>query len=240
LRFSEKTLKIAWLFFTCFLAKIMVEVLHEGGHFLVAVLANEKVEEVYISLLWPYESSYVIANVKEFPANLFFAIAGITIVISSCYIVTFIFLPKIRNINRKILMIVYPFFVWFLFWGFLNALGYMVLGALKPFGDIKAIITILKIKEIYFLPLAIILAIPLIIRISEENAKMLETFFPSLKGKKWFGPLIWIFNVPTTLAVTLPGSSYNFDINIVFFLLLLLMAIFPYLFSILIFYVFRD
>jgi len=66
------------------------------------------------------------------------------VVISSCCIATFIVIPKIRSVNEKLLVIVYPFLVWFSFWSFLNALGYMVLGSFKPFGDIKAISTMLK------------------------------------------------------------------------------------------------
>ena len=72
MQLSERTLKIVWLIFASFLAKVMVEVLHEGNQFLVAFLITGHVEEVYISLLWPYESSYVIADIKGFPANLFF------------------------------------------------------------------------------------------------------------------------------------------------------------------------
>jgi len=240
LQFSGKTFKVAWLIFVGFLAKIVVEILHEGGHFLVAFLTTGRVEEVYISLLWPYESSYVIANVKEFYAKLLFAAAGITVVILFCLIVTFIVMPKIKSIDEKFLVIIYPFLVWFSFWSFLNALGYMVLGSFKPFDDIKAITTMLKINSIYFLPLAIILAIPLIVRISDENAEMMKMLFPSLTDKKWAGPLIWIFVIPATLVVMIPGSSYNFNGNIVFFLLLLLMSFLPFLFSILICYVFRD
>jgi len=71
LQLSERTLKIVWLIFASFLAKVMVEVF-EGNQFLVAFLITGHVEEVYISLLWPYESSYVIADIKGFPANLFF------------------------------------------------------------------------------------------------------------------------------------------------------------------------
>ena len=240
MQFSERVIKVTWLIFASFIAKIVVEVLHEGGHFFVAFLTNGYVEEVYISLLWPYESSYVIANVKGFYAKLLFAAAGITVVIFFCFIATFIVMPKIRGIDRKFLVVVYPFLVWFSFWSFLNALGYMVLGSFKPFGDIKAIITMLKIDSIYFLPLAIILAVPLIVRISDENAKMMEMLFPSLTGKKWVDPLIWIFAVPATLLVMIPGGSYNFNGNIVFFLLLLLVSFLPFLFSTLIYYVFRD
>ena len=240
MQFSERVIKVTWLIFAIFIAKIVVEVLHEGGHFLVTFLTNGYVEEVYISLLWPYESSYVIANVKGFYAKLLFAVAGITVVIFFCFIATFIVMPKIRGIDRKFLVVVYPFLVWFSFWSFLNALGYMVLGSFKPFDDIKAIITMLKINSIYFLPLAIILAVPLIVRISDENAKMMEMLFPSLTDKKWVGPLIWIFAVPVTLLVLILGGSYNFNGNIVFLLLLLLVSFLPFLFSTLIYYVFRD
>ena len=240
MQFSEKAFKVTWLILAGFIAKIVVEILHEGGHLLVAFLTNGYVEEVYISPLWPYESSHVIANVKGFYAKLLFAVAGITVVIFFCFIATFIVMPKIRGIDRKFLVAVYPFLVWFSFWSFLNALGYMVLGSFKPFDDIKAITTMLKINSIYFLPLAIILAVPLIVRISDENAKMMEMLFPSLTGKKWVGPLIWIFAVPATLLVMIPGGSYNFNGNIVFFLLLLLVSFLPFLFSTLIYYVFRD
>lgn len=236
----EKTFRVVWFLFASFLAKIVVEILHEGGHFLVVFLTAGRVEEVYISLLWPYESSYVIANVKGFLANLLFAVAGITVVILFCFIVAFIVMPKIRSIDRKFLVIIYPFLVWFSFWGFLNALGYMVLGAFKPFGDIKAIISMLKISPMSFLSLAIILAVPLIIRISDENAQMMNMLFPSLADKKWVGPLIWIFAIPVTLVVLIPGSSYNFNGNFVFFLLLLLMSFLPFLFSIMVFYVFMP
>jgi len=240
LQSSKGILKVIWLVLTSFIAKIVVEILHEGGHCLVALLTSGHIEEVHISLLWPYKSSYVIANVGGFPANLLFEVAGITVVILSCYIVMFIVLPRIRNVDAKLLAIIYPFLVWFTFWSFLNSIGYMVLGAFKPFGDIKAIAAILKIKSSIFLPIAIILAVPLILRISDENSKMLEFLFPSLIDKKWIGPLIWIFIVPLTTLIIIPGSSYNLDIGFVLFLILLLMSCLPFLFSILICYVFRD
>lgn len=118
MRFLKKYLKFVWLIITFLVAKIVVEIIHEGGHYLVALLTIGYVEKIYISILWPYKLSYVIADVKGFPANLFFAAAGIALTIFISYIITFMILPRIES-NVKISMLVSPFFVWFLFGIFL-------------------------------------------------------------------------------------------------------------------------
>lgn len=116
-------------------------------HFLIAFITTGHVEEVYIPLLWSYELSYVIANVRGFPINPLFVVVGGYSLLFHCYIYS---CAENRKRRWKTLVIVYPFLVCFSFWSFLNALEYMVLVSFKPFYYIKMITITLKISSTHF------------------------------------------------------------------------------------------
>lgn len=76
------------------------------------------------------------------------------------------------------------------------------------------------------------LAIPVILKLTSENERMLVMMFPSLRDKKWAGSLIWILLVPLTLVAMAPGNSLAFKNGLLLLILMIPLSLVPFLFSI--------
>lgn len=128
---------LATFLFLAFVMKIIGEFVHEVmGHGFFVLLFGGKIVRVYISLLWPYELSYIGWN-GNFETWQMPWIDGGGILI--CLIVSFVLQTLLLLGIVRDWRFLTPLF-WLSFWTFLNPTGYLIMGGIKPFGDIAALI----------------------------------------------------------------------------------------------------
>ncbi|KUO40887.1 MAG: hypothetical protein AVW05_03150 [Hadesarchaea archaeon DG-33] len=122
-----------------FIMKILGEVIHEViGHGFFVLLFGGTITRVHIALLWPYELSSIRfsppANGFE-PSQLAW-IAGGGILI--CLIISY--LLQLFLLFRKSSWPISISLFWLAFWTFINPVGYLIMGGIKPFGDVANLI----------------------------------------------------------------------------------------------------
>ena len=128
---------LATFFFLAFVMKAIGEFVHEiMGHGFFVLLFGGKIVRVYISLLWPYELSYIGWNGNFESWQMPWIDGGgiLICLIVSCVLQTLLLLGIVRDWRFST-----PLF-WLSFWTFLNPTGYLIMGGIKPFGDIAALI----------------------------------------------------------------------------------------------------
>lgn len=136
----ENRMKFLSIFFSIgFIMKILGEVIHEVmGHGLFILLFGGTVTRVHISLLWPYEPSFIWSSP---PANGFEPWQGVWIAgggILICLIISY--LLQLFLLFRKSSWPISTSLFWLAFWTFINPVGYLIMGGIKPFGDIANLI----------------------------------------------------------------------------------------------------
>ncbi len=123
---------------TAFLTKIAAEFVHElVGHGLFVLLFGGEIVRVHISLLWPYETSFIWWSGSFEPWQMILINAGGIIV---SLLVSFLFQALLLLKTMKYWRLV-TVSLWFSFWTYLNPTGYLVVGGIRPFGDVAALIS---------------------------------------------------------------------------------------------------
>ena len=119
-----------------FLAKVASEAVHEAlGHGLPVVLFGGEVKEIHISLLWPYELSHIRwAGAFEAWQMPWIQGGGMLACVSA-----FALLQVLARTRVHGWLTSYSLF-WLSFWTLLNPAGYLVVGGIRPFGDVQALI----------------------------------------------------------------------------------------------------
>ena len=122
---------------TALVMKITGEFVHEVmGHGLFVLLFRGRIIQVYLSILWPYELSYIRWSGK-FESWQIVWIEGGGILI--CTVVSVVLQALLILGITKDRRWSTPIF-WLAFWAFLNPAGYLILGGINPFGDVAALI----------------------------------------------------------------------------------------------------
>jgi len=127
---------LAYFLILAFVMKAVGEFVHEAlGHGLFVVLFGGRIVRVNISLLWPYKlSSIELSGNFEAWQLPWIDGGGILVCLTVSCIIQALLLWKVKNWR-----IVVPLF-WLAFWTFLNPTGYLIIGGIKPFGDISQLI----------------------------------------------------------------------------------------------------
>jgi len=121
-----------------FIMKIAGELVHEVfGHGLFVLLFGGRIIQVYLSILWPYELSYIRWSGNFENWQIIWIEGGGILTCTVVSIILQILLLLNVSKNREILT---PIF-WLAFWTFLNPAGYLLLGGISPFGDVAALIS---------------------------------------------------------------------------------------------------
>jgi hypothetical protein len=126
-----------------FVTKILGEVVHEVmGHGLFVVAFGGRITSVKISLLWPYELSGIgfappPSGLQPWQEVLVYG-GGIFV----CLVVSFVLqLILLLSVSKRANWVVSAALFWLAFWTFLNPAGYLVIGGIKPFGDVASLIS---------------------------------------------------------------------------------------------------
>lgn len=126
--------------FLGFLMKVVGEFVHEVlGHGFFVLLFGGKISRIYISVSWPYELSSITHEPPQdgFEVWQLVWIDGGGILV--CLVVSFVLqglllLKVIRDWRLSTSLL------WLSFWTFLNPSGYLIVGGIRPFGDVGALI----------------------------------------------------------------------------------------------------
>jgi hypothetical protein len=127
---------------TGFATKILGEVVHEFmGHGLFVLGFGGRITSVSISLLWPYRLSHI----GFAPPSGGFLPWQQALVdgggILMCLMVSFILqVVLLSSFSKKGNWVVSCALFWLAFWTFINPAGYLVVGGIKPFGDVASLI----------------------------------------------------------------------------------------------------
>lgn len=131
---------LAAFLFLAFVMKAIGEFVHEiMGHGFFILLFGGKISRVHISLLWPYELSYIIPGSPpggfEAWQRPWIDGGGILVcLVVSCIVQALLLLGIVRDWRFSSPLL------WLSFWTFLNPTGYLIMGGIRPFGDVAALI----------------------------------------------------------------------------------------------------
>jgi energy-converting hydrogenase Eha subunit E len=137
-----------------FVTKILGEVVHEVmGHGLFGVAFGGRIASIKISLLWPYELSGIgfVAPPNGFLPWQKVLVDGGGILV--CLVVSFILQAiLLSSFSKRGNWVVSSALFWLAFWTFINPAGYLVVGGIKPFGDVANLISAgVMTKELAFI-----------------------------------------------------------------------------------------
>ena len=120
-----------------FLTKIVSEFLHETGHGIFVLLFGGKILEMYISPFWPLQLSWIrwsfLGQIGRLELAIVYA-GGILLCLAISFFIQSLLLIKEISWFYQLGL------AWLSFWTFLNGCGYLILGGIKPFGDIEQLI----------------------------------------------------------------------------------------------------
>jgi hypothetical protein len=117
--------------------KVIGEFVHEiMGHGFFILLFGGEIVRVHLSPLWPYELSYIKWKGNFEPwQQTWIAGGGILFCLIVTGILQFLLLLRFSKDWRLSIPL-----LWLSFWTFLNPTGYLIIGGVRPFGDIEALI----------------------------------------------------------------------------------------------------
>jgi len=126
-----------------FIAKILGEVVHEVlGHGIFVLAFGGAITGIKISLLWPYELSHI---GFAFPSSGFLPWQKVLVDMGGilmCLIVSFILqVILLLSFSKRANWVASAALLWLAFWTFINPAGYLVVGGIKPFGDVANLVS---------------------------------------------------------------------------------------------------
>jgi hypothetical protein len=197
--------------FLCFgfITKVISELVHEVlGHGLFVLLFDGKITQVHISLLWPYSLSGI--GVDPPPGGFqdwqkpWVYGGGILV----CLLVTFIlqtllYFRRIRNHRLSFILF------WLAFWTFLNPTGYLVMGGMRPFGDIWQLIEAGVLTQASSIGLGLLLFLITFYSLSKifKDLILQAGIVENVGELNFFLSLFW-FVIPLTTVLALMGLPF--------------------------------
>lgn len=211
---NERKFHAFFLYFLAlaFLMKVAGEFVHEVlGHGMFALLFGGRIVEVNISLLWPYRLSGIeISGNFEDWQQLWIDGGGILIcLIVSCIIQ--VLLWKLKNWHFTA-----PLF-WLAFWTSLNPAGYLIIGGIKPFGDILDLISKGILSQSEYLVIGLLVFSLTFFSLSGvlENIVRHTGFIRNKKLLRAFISILWL-TIPfvTLMAITGLGFLRSYSLTL--------------------------
>lgn len=221
---SVQTKFLASFFFLAFVMKIIGEFIHEVmGHGFFVLLFGGKIVMVYISLLWPYELSNIVWD-GNFEAWQMPWIDGGGILV--CLIVSCVLQILLLGIVRDWRFSSSLF--WLSFWTFLNPTGYLIMGWIRPFGDVAALIEENVLSQGMSIVMGLIIFLAAFFSLSKIFRDILLNvgIVRRIKDLRISLSLFWLL-IPLTTAMTLIGLKQPLFYLPVSFLPIILALIAP-------------
>lgn len=195
------------LIFLAFAMKVAGELVHEVmGHGFFILLFGGEIARMHISLFWPYELSSITPNQPKggFEAWQLVWIDGGGILV--CLLVSWVIqaLLLFRVVKKWPLS---TLLLWLSFWTFLNPTGYLIIGGIRPFGDVAALIA----KDVLTQELSLVIGLLIFIAAFFSISKILTDLLLSLDLRRGVKEvrisisLFWLV-VPTITALYCLGT----------------------------------
>ena len=188
-----------------FVTKVIGEIVHEvAGHGLFIILFGGQVTSVHISLLWPYELSYIGWSGSFMRwQHVWIAVGGILVsIIVSGVLQTLLLFSVIKDWRSSTLLL------WLAFWTFLNPTGYLIIGGVKPFGDVASLIAAGVLTQELSLSVGLILFVAAFLSLSKILITQLSitNVVESVNGLRLSLTLFWAI-IPVVTMITCLGMK---------------------------------
>jgi hypothetical protein len=215
---SSYTFLLCCLFFA-FVMKVVSEFVHEAlGHGFFAMLFGGTIASLTISLLWPYRLSGIgIRGTFEAWQRPWIAGGGILVcLIVSCSI------QALLSWRVKVWRLTVPLF-WLAFWTFVNPAGYLIIGGIKPFGDVSQLIADGVLSQPVSVAIGVIVFALNFFSLSMIFMNIIQTtgFIKNKKTPHVFLGLLWL-TIPFITLMAIIGlgflSSYSLLLMVISFL----------------------
>jgi hypothetical protein len=204
---SEKVFLTVFII-TGFAMKILAEFVHEVlGHSLFVVLFGGEITNLYISVLWPYESSYVCWNLQNATSMQLAWIYASGIIV--CMVLSFIIQAFLILKGRVWFHFEIALF-WLAFWSLLSSSGYLLIGGLAPFGDVKELIELGVLTGMFSVFLGLAAFVISFVVLSAILKRVLVEVF-SLEKAKLGVSLFWLM-IPFLAAVMVVSPERNLNL----------------------------
>jgi hypothetical protein len=192
-----------------FVVKIVAEFVHEiCGHGFFVLLFGGTIKEVYISVLWPYELSYIEwslpSSISSGQMALVFA-GGIL----ACVCVSFL-TQAFLLVKKQIPWYFAATLFWLAFWTLVNSTGYLIIGGLTSFGDVKELIALGVLTSLFSLIIGFIIFVVGFIALSWILRKILTELF-TLKRASLGISLFWLI-LPVLVLVMLANPERHLQV----------------------------
>jgi hypothetical protein len=186
--------------------KIVAEIVHEVlGHGLFVLLFGGKITSLYISVLWPYDFSWIGWDLPEgtTSAQRAWIYAGgiIACLCASFLIQTFLLWKKKISWHFALA------FFWLAFWTLVNSTGYLIIGGLAAFGDIYDLIMLGVLTIFLSLAVGLIFFIIGFIALSWILRRIFATMLSHKKASLGTS-LFWLI-IPILVIVMLANPERN-------------------------------
>ncbi|MDO8125234.1 MAG: hypothetical protein Q6364_12755 [Candidatus Hermodarchaeota archaeon] len=186
-----------------FVTKVIGEIVHEvAGHGLFILLFGGQITSVHISLLWPYELSHIGWS-GSFMRWQHSWIAGggilVSIIVSGALQALLLF-NVIKDWRSSTPLL------WLAFWTFLNPTGYLIIGGVRPFGDVASLIAAGVLTQELSLLVGLILFVASFLSLSKLLITQLSitNVIESVDGLRLSLALFWAI-IPVITMVTCLG-----------------------------------
>jgi hypothetical protein len=210
--------------------KIVGEVIHEiMGHGSFVLFFGNEISNVHISILWPYELSHISWSGHFDNYQLIWVYAG-GILVS----LIFSFLIQILLISDLIKnRMLSSGLLWLALWTFLSSSGYLIIGGINPFGDVKNLIElgVLSSNLSSLLGLSIFIGSFLSISLILRDVLLRNEI---IKDDHQYRTALFLFwsVVPITTSTMMLGMGWNTLFLIISFIPVGISLLLPYLFPI--------
>lgn len=191
-----------------FVMKLVAEFVHEVcGHGLFVLLFGGTIKAVYISVLWPYEFSYI----EWLPIGFTSAqmawvyVGGILVCLCMSFLIqVFLFVKKKTPWHLALMLF------WLAFWTLINSTGYLIIGGLTSFGDVKELIALGVLTSLLSLATGFIFFAIGFIGLSWILRKILIDVF-ALKKASLGVSLFWLI-IPVLVLVILANPERGLQV----------------------------
>lgn len=201
---QERKVFLASFLVAGFFMKIVAEFVHEVcGHGFFVWLFGGEITSVYISLLWPYELSYigwVLPSTVTSVQRAWISASGILVCLCASFLTQAFLFVKMK-IHWRFAITIF----WFAFWTLVNSTGYLLIGGLEPFGDVYELIELGVLTSILSLTVGFIMFVTGFVTLSWILRRMLIHVFPFKKA--CLGVTLFWLIIPALVVVMLANPE---------------------------------
>lgn len=183
-----------------FVMKVVGEVVHEVlGHGFYVQLFGGTIRRVHISPLWPLRTSYIWWSAPGLSPTQEALVVGGGVL--NCLVLSFI-LQAILLLRPQPWRYATPM-LWLAFWFYLSSTGYLMVGALRPFGDVAQLISMDILTPTSSLALGLALFTVGFISLSTILRRALLTVVSEVAAGRWVA-FFWL-----TVPLALTAAAFN-------------------------------